>query len=93
MKYSFAKKNNAEATFSFTGDALALYGGSSFDHGDYEVKIDGVSHLFNGGSNGGSRVYHPQVSFSNSVEPEMSITNSIAPKTLLVSSRLMQISS
>ena len=47
---------------TFTGDAVAVYGGASFDHGNYTVSLDGVPQReFSGGSNGQVRMYHPQV--------------------------------
>ena len=44
---------------TFSGDAVAVYGGVSFDHGNYTVTIDGKSQVLNGGT---ARTYHPQVS-------------------------------
>ncbi|CAL1707238.1 unnamed protein product [Somion occarium] len=70
----FAQKGGAEASFSFSGDALAISGGSSFDHGDYEVSIDGQSHQLNGGSNGAMRVYHPQFFASNLGHEQHNVT-------------------
>ena len=43
---------------SFTGDAVAVYGGVSFDHGNYTVIVDGQSQSYDGGN---ARMYHAQV--------------------------------
>ncbi len=52
----------AQASLTFNGDAVAVYGVSSFDHGDYEVLVDGHSQRYNGGGdNGLARTYHAQV--------------------------------
>ncbi|KAI0074643.1 hypothetical protein K474DRAFT_1516490 [Panus rudis PR-1116 ss-1] len=58
-------KEAATASMKFTGDAVAVYGGSSFDHGEYIVDIDGRRRALNGGGDGQSRVYHPQVRTSS----------------------------
>lgn len=60
MCHSFTQAHDAQAKLSFTGDAIAVYGGSNFDHGDYTVVLDGKSSKFNGAS-GGVRMYHAQV--------------------------------
>ena len=56
---SFTPTSGSKATLSFTGDAVAVYGGVSFDHGSYTVSVDGHSQQLNGG---GYADYHPQVS-------------------------------
>lgn len=47
-------------SLSFSGDAIAVYGGVSFDHGNYTVSLDGEEWDLNG-ANGVARMYHPQV--------------------------------
>lgn len=49
---------------SFNGDAVAVYGGVSFDHGNYTVTIDGNSQVLNGGA---ARTYHPQASYLKNI--------------------------
>lgn len=59
---SFTGADGASTTISFAGDAVAVYGGSSWDHGNYTVFLDGVPQLeLNGGSNGLASSFHPQV--------------------------------
>lgn len=59
---SFTGANGATATVTFAGDAVVVYGGTSFDHGNYTVSLDGAQQQqFNGGSDGQSRMYYPQV--------------------------------
>ncbi|KAI0093109.1 hypothetical protein BDY19DRAFT_902909 [Irpex rosettiformis] len=53
----FTESSGSKATLSFTGDAVAVYGGVSFDHGLYSVSVDGQSQQLNGG---GYDEYHPQ---------------------------------
>ncbi|KAL4254248.1 hypothetical protein ABKN59_002884 [Abortiporus biennis] len=55
----FTQVDNAQMSFSFAGEAIAVYGGSSFDHGNYTVSLDGQTYQFNGGSNNHSALYHP----------------------------------
>ena len=47
--------------FSFEGDAIAIYGATGVEIGDYVVTLDGQSRTFNGGSNGSVRSPHDQV--------------------------------
>lgn len=47
--------------FSFEGDAIAIYGTSGAEMGDYVVTLDGQSHTFNGGSDGSVRIPHDRV--------------------------------
>ncbi|KAI0793176.1 hypothetical protein C8Q75DRAFT_547759 [Abortiporus biennis] len=56
---NFTQVDNAQMSFSFAGEAIAVYGGSSFDHGNYTVSLDGQTYQFNGGSNNHSALYHP----------------------------------
>jgi len=58
---TYTATTGAQASLTFNGDAVAVYGGSSFDHGDYEVLVDGHSQRYNGGGdNGLARIYHAQ---------------------------------
>ena len=59
---SYSNTNDANATLTFSGDAVAVYGGVSFDHGVYTVSVDGQTQQLNG-ANGQARVYHPKVRF------------------------------
>ena len=47
--------------FSFNGDAIAVYGSTGTNMGDYTVTLDGQSNTFNGGSDGSARIPHDQV--------------------------------
>jgi hypothetical protein len=49
-------------SFSFDGDAVAIYGTSGVEMGNYVVTVDGQSHTFNGGSDGSVRIHHDKVS-------------------------------
>ncbi|EKM54232.1 uncharacterized protein PHACADRAFT_210048 [Phanerochaete carnosa HHB-10118-sp] len=53
----FTNLDGADVALSFSGDAIALYGGVSFDHGDYTVTLDGQKQTLNG-ANGQARIYH-----------------------------------
>ncbi|KAI0339769.1 hypothetical protein BDW22DRAFT_1431267 [Trametopsis cervina] len=53
----FTQTIGSQAALSFTGDAIAIYGGVSFDHGIYTVSIDGKAKTLNGG---GYSEYHPK---------------------------------
>jgi len=48
-------------SFSFEGDAIAIYGTSGTEMGNYMVTLDGQSHAFNGGSDGSVRIPHDRV--------------------------------
>jgi len=48
-------------SFSFEGDAIAIYGTSGAEMGSYVVTLDGQSHTFNGGSGGSDRITHDRV--------------------------------
>lgn len=48
-------------SFSFEGDAIAIYGTAGGEMGDYVVTLDGESRTFNGGSDGSIRIPHDQV--------------------------------
>lgn len=61
---SYSQQNGAQASFNFLGNAVEIIGGSSFDHGDYTVEVDGQPSTFNGGGNGLAREYHAKVGFS-----------------------------
>jgi hypothetical protein len=37
----FSDSGSAQATYAFSGEAIAVYGTSSPDHGDLQVQIDG----------------------------------------------------
>ncbi|THH29205.1 hypothetical protein EUX98_g4983 [Antrodiella citrinella] len=56
----YTQTNGATASIMFDGDAVAVYGGASFDHGNYTVSLDGMLQQYNGGSDGQVRMYHPQ---------------------------------
>jgi len=77
----YSQQNGAQAQLTFTGDAVSLYGGSSFDHGDYTIDLDGQKFQFNGGANGLARLYHPStlLFFASGLGSEshsLTITNS-----------------
>ena len=55
---SYSQTVGAQASVAFKGDAVAVYGGVSYDHGNYTVDLDGQSQIFNGGT---ARMYHAQV--------------------------------
>lgn len=55
----YTNTNGAEATLTFSGEAIAVYGGVSFDHGEYTITLDGQKKSLNG-ANGQARIYHPQ---------------------------------
>ena len=48
-------------SFSFEGDAIAIYGTTGAEMGNYVVALDGQSHAFNGGSDGSVRIPHDEV--------------------------------
>ena len=48
-------------SFSFEGDAIAIYGTAGGEMGDYVVTLDGESRTFNGGSDRSIRIPHDQV--------------------------------
>jgi len=48
-------------SFSFEGDAIAIYGTTGVEMGNYAVTLDGQSHTFNGGSDGSARIPHDKV--------------------------------
>ena len=58
---------------TFSGDAVAVYGGVSFDHGNYTVTIDGNSQMLNGGA---VRTYHPQASVLRKIRKSDILTSS-----------------
>lgn len=47
---------------SFEGDAIAIYGTTGAEMGNYVVTLDGQSQTFNGGSDGSFRTPHDMVS-------------------------------
>ncbi|KIP10935.1 hypothetical protein PHLGIDRAFT_186302 [Phlebiopsis gigantea 11061_1 CR5-6] len=55
----YSNTDGANATLTFSGEAVAVYGGVSFDHGMYTVSVDGQTQQLNG-ANGQARVYHPK---------------------------------
>jgi hypothetical protein len=57
--FSFTSESGSQAKLSFSGDAVAVYGGVNVDHGFYTVSLDGQTQQHNGG---GYDEYHPQVS-------------------------------
>lgn len=61
MNVSVSQAAGDHASLTFIGDAVAVYGGSSFDHGDYSVSLDGFVRQLNGGSGGLAETYHPKV--------------------------------
>ena len=69
---SYSDIDGAEIAFSFIGDAIAVYGGVSFDHGDYIVSVDSMTTQLNG-ANGQARLYHPQVRPSQLIGSEPDI--------------------
>jgi hypothetical protein len=48
-------------SFSFEGDAIAIYGTSGTEMGYYAVTLDGQSEILNGGSDGSVRTHHDEV--------------------------------
>ena len=55
---SYTQTKGAQASLSFSGDAVSVYGGVSFDHGNYTVSLDGDTKQLDGGT---ARTYHAQV--------------------------------
>jgi len=54
----YTQNSDASLGFSFTGEAVAIYGTVAPNMGNYSVYLDGVEHIFNAGSDGSSRVLH-----------------------------------
>jgi hypothetical protein len=52
---------DAMMSFSFEGEAIAIYGTVGIEMGNYVVTLDGQPHTFNGGSDGSVRISHDQV--------------------------------
>jgi hypothetical protein len=57
---SFSDTGGAQASYTFTGEAVAIYGTVSSDHGVMEVSIDGRKQDVTASSEG-ARVLHAQV--------------------------------
>lgn len=55
---SFTQTPGAQASLTFSGDTVSIFGGVSFDHGNYTVTLDGQSQNF---TTSGNRQYHAQV--------------------------------
>jgi len=54
----YTDQPDAKVNLSFEGDAIAIYGTTGSNMGNYVVTLDGRSHTFNGGSNGSARIPH-----------------------------------
>jgi len=57
----YTQSPDASFHFSFTGDAIAIYGTVAPSMGNYTVNLDGIEHQFNGGSDGAVRALHEQI--------------------------------
>lgn len=56
----YTEQPDAQMSFSFEGGAIAIYGTSGVEMGNYVVTLDGQSRTFNGGSDGAVRAPHDQ---------------------------------
>lgn len=54
----YTERPDARMSFSFKGDAIAIYGTSGTEMGHYVVTLDGQSDALNGGSDGSVRTHH-----------------------------------
>jgi len=54
----YTDQPDAQMSFSFEGDAIAIYGTSGTEMGYYVVTLDGQSETLNGGSDGSVRTNH-----------------------------------
>jgi len=60
--YSYTQSSDASLGFSFTGEAVAIYGTVAPNMGNDSVYLDGIEHVYNAGSDGSSQVLHEKVS-------------------------------
>jgi len=67
----FTQNGGATASLSFSGDAVAIYGTVSPDHGNFSVSVDGQTTEAGAGADGLARVLHPQILlyFANDLGP------------------------
>ncbi|KAF9793233.1 hypothetical protein BJ322DRAFT_1103652 [Thelephora terrestris] len=67
----YTEQPDAQMSFSFEGDAIAIYGTSGMEMGYYVVTLDGRSETLNGGSDGSVRLNHDKtiLYLSNGLSP------------------------
>jgi hypothetical protein len=68
----FTQTPGAQASLSFTGDAITIYGTVSQDHANINVTLDGVSKVFTGGAGGHVSALRPKnlLYYANGLDPK-----------------------
>jgi len=68
----YTRSSDASLGFSFTGEAVAIYGTVAPNMGNYSVYLDGVEHVHNAGGDGSARVLHAMtlLYYANNIGPQ-----------------------